>query len=146
MAARTPGARTAGLETHPDLREMRARYDVAAERTVAQIVNGLIMLTGLYLAISPWVVGFRGRTDLAVNNLITGIALTILGAGLAAAFARTHGLTWVVPVIGIWTIIAPWVIYGSAVTRSMIWNNVVTGVVTVLFGAAAMAAMALRRK
>ncbi len=51
---------------------MRARYEAAAETPVAQGVNGVIALTGLYLAASPWIVGFSGLTNLAINDLITG--------------------------------------------------------------------------
>ena len=49
----------AGMEEHPDIMELRARYELAAAAPLAQFANGLIFLTGLYLAISPWVVGFN---------------------------------------------------------------------------------------
>jgi hypothetical protein len=44
---------------------------------------------------------------------------------------------WVVPVIGTWTIIAPWVVSGAVATTASIWNNVATGVIAVLIGLAA---------
>src|SRR4051812_42200428 len=96
-----------GLKHHPDLATLRDRYDVAAENPVAHLVDGMIVVAGLYLAMSPWVVGFNNRTNLTVNNLITGIALAVLAFGMASAHGRTHGLTWIVPIIGVWTIIAP---------------------------------------
>ncbi|HZS21406.1 MAG TPA: SPW repeat protein [Pseudonocardiaceae bacterium] len=46
---------------------------------------------------------------------------------------------WAVPVIGVWTVIAPWVVDGHVATTATIWSNVVTGVVAVLLGLAAMA-------
>ncbi|HEX2316721.1 MAG TPA: SPW repeat protein [Thermomonospora sp.] len=133
------------IESHPDIAALRERYDVAAEKPVSQAVDGLIALTGLWLAISPWVVGFEGMTNLAVNNLITGIALALLAVGFASAFGRTHGMTWIAPVIGVWTIIAPWIVDGGQDTTSTIWNNVVTGALIVILGAAAMAMTAMRR-
>ncbi|NEA23395.1 SPW repeat protein [Actinomadura bangladeshensis] len=74
------------IEQLPDIVEMRARYEAAAEAPVAQGVTGVIALTGLYLAASPWIVGFGGRTNLTVN-LIMGVALALLAAG----FASRHG-------------------------------------------------------
>ncbi|GAA2117808.1 SPW repeat protein [Actinomadura napierensis] len=133
------------IEQHPDIIEMRARYEAAAETPVAQGVNGLIALAGLYLAASSWIVGFSGLTNLTVNNLIMGIAVTLLAVGFASAYGRTHGLTWVTPVIGTWTIIAPWVIRGDMSTTSTIWNNVVTGAIALVLGAAAMGLAAMRR-
>jgi hypothetical protein len=50
----------------------------------------------------------------------------------------THGLAWAAPIIGIWTIITPWVIRGGAITTTAtIANNVAVGAVAVAVGAAA---------
>ncbi|HEU5027618.1 MAG TPA: SPW repeat protein [Spirillospora sp.] len=135
-----------GIEQHPDILEMRARYEAAAETPVAQGVNGLVALTGLYLAASPWIVGFTGHGGLTVNDLIMGVALALLAIGFASAYGRTHGMTWIAPVIGIWTIIAPWVVAGDQATTSTIWSNVVAGAVAIVFGVAAMSVAAMRRR
>ncbi|SDL31519.1 SPW repeat protein [Nonomuraea jiangxiensis] len=129
------------MRMHPDIAELRAKYELAAETPIAKAVAGLTFLTGLYLAISPWVVGFNGFTTLTVNNLIVGIALAMLGAGFASASGRTHGIVWIAPLIGVWTIIAPWVVSGNVATTGTIWSNVVTGAVAVLLGLAAMLGM-----
>lgn len=138
----------AGMGQHPDIMELRARYEQAAARPLAQLADGLVFLTGLYLAISPWVVGFSGMHSIAVNDLITGIALALID-GLASAYGRTHGMAWVAPIVGIWTIITPWVIRGgvaSTATAGTIANNVAVGAVAVVIGLAAMSvAMTSRR-
>jgi hypothetical protein len=144
MSARS----TTDLGRHPDIAELRARYDLAAETPSAKAVDGLTFLAGLYLAISPWVVGFgSARTSLTVNNLITGLAVALLAVGFASAYGRTHGVAWVAPLIGVWTIIAPWVIRGASPNMATIINNVVTGAVIVIMGAvAAGIGMAYRRR
>lgn len=138
-------ARTAGIEEHPDIMALRMPYEKAAESRTAQAVEGLGFLAGLYLAVSPWVVGFSNLTTLTVNNLITGIALMLLAVGFASAFGRTHGMAWVAPVIGVWTIVSPWVVSGAVHTTRTIWSNVVVGAVALILGLGAVG-VGLRRR
>jgi len=126
------------MSMHPDIAQLRAKYDAAAETRVAQVVDGLTFLTGLYLAISPWVVGFNGFPTLTGNNVIVGIAVSLLAIGFASAYGRTHGMVWVMPLIGAWTIVAPWVVSGDVSTTATVWSNVVAGAITVLLGLGAM--------
>ncbi|GHH62660.1 hypothetical protein GCM10017673_02260 [Streptosporangium violaceochromogenes] len=123
------------MRLHPDIAELRAKYELASEAPTAKVVAGLTFLSGLYLAISPWVVGFGNRfPTLTGNNLITGIAVAVLALGFASAYGRTHGIAWVAPLIGVWTIIAPWVVSGRVATASTIWSNVVVGALILLLG------------
>ncbi|MEV4238833.1 MULTISPECIES: SPW repeat protein [unclassified Nocardia] len=129
------------MSRHPDILELRAKhekYELASEAPAAQAVAGLMFLTGLYIAISPWVVGFNGFTTLTGNNLIVGIALAMLAVGFASVYGRTHGIVWAAPLIGVWTIVAPWVVSGNVDTASTIWSNVVAGAVAVLLGLGSM--------
>lgn len=98
----------------------------------------MTFVAGLYLAISPWVVGFNEFRTLTANNLIVGIALAVLALGFASAYGRTHGITWVAPVLGGWTVIAPWVVNGGVATTATIVSNVVVGLIAVLLGLGAM--------
>jgi hypothetical protein len=128
---------TVSIDDHPEIAELRDRFDRVAETPTAKSVDGLALLSGLYLALSPWVVGFRPIAgDLASNNLICGIAVGVLALAFAATWGRTHGLSWVLPVIGAWTIVAPWVIRGGNVDGGMIANNVITGLVILALGLA----------
>ncbi|HEY9523755.1 MAG TPA: SPW repeat protein [Thermopolyspora sp.] len=122
------------MEQHPDIVAMRARHEQAAAKPVVQMADGLLMVAGLFLAISPWVVGFANLTPLTVNNLITGIAVTVLALGFSSVFGRMYGIAWVAPLIGIWTIIAPWVISGDMSNARTIWTNVIVGAVILLLG------------
>src|SRR5581483_9493786 len=78
--------RTPDIAQHPDMAEMRARYARILDGGQAVAVDGLVLLTGLYLAVSPWVVGFAGSAPrMAVNDLILGLAVAAIGLGLAIA-------------------------------------------------------------
>ncbi|GII58004.1 hypothetical protein Pth03_63930 [Planotetraspora thailandica] len=126
------------IGTHPDIVQMRERYEAAAANPAAQGADGLALLSGLYLALSPWIVGFSNRVPLTINNLIVGIVVTLLALGYSSMFGRMHGIAWVAPVLGVWTIIAPWVIRGGMATTSTIISNVVVGAVILALGLATM--------
>lgn len=122
------------MATHPDLIELRRRYDAASASPIAEAAAGFAFLGAVFLAASPWIVGFSALTAITVSNLITGGALAALVLVLAAAYGRAHGLTFAVPAIGIWTIVAPWLTAGAMDTTRTIWSNVCAGGAIVVFG------------
>ena len=136
-----------GLERHPDVTELRQTYDRAGSTAPAQVLEGLAFLAGLYLALSPWIIGFFGSHGMTINNLITGLVVSALALGLASAFGRTHGVGWLLPLLGIWSIVSPWALRaGAEATPTTMWNNVAIGIVILALGAAALAmAQAFRR-
>lgn len=126
------------MESHPDILELRDRAERVAATPRAQAVEALAMLAGLFLAVSPWVVGYSGLfTTLTVTNLIVGLAYTVLMAGFGSAYERTHARAWAASLIGIWTVIAPWAINGGAHVRRTILTNTITGGVMACLGMAA---------
>ncbi|WP_031511253.1 SPW repeat protein [Streptomyces megasporus] len=130
---------TSRIEEHPDLVQMRARYAQAASTPTARGLEALTMLTGLYLAISPWIVGFDGFTRLAVNNLVCGLTLALLGLAFATAYERTYGMSWVPAAIGVWLIVSPWVVSGEVDTTRTVVNNVIIGALAILLSLALLA-------
>jgi hypothetical protein len=129
--------RPGDLRGHPDVVEMRARYEQMLKGRDVVLVDGPVILAGVYTAISPWVVHFSAQDpNLTTNNLVLGIAIAVLGFGLTQTPSRMYGLSHAIALMGAWLILSPWV-----VTRfpdsGMIWNNVVIGAVTFLLGCAA---------
>jgi len=122
------------IDHHPDLLALRARYERVAESMSAHVTFGLALLTGLYVAASPWIVGFSARGSLATSDLIVGIAVAFLAYGFATTLDRAHGMTWTLPVLGVWVIISPWVLPGGALTAGMIWSHVVAGALMTFLG------------
>src|SRR5690606_20320407 len=108
------------IEEHPDIATMRMPYERVAESPTTQITEGLAFLAGVYLAISPWVVGFSNLSTITINNLVIGVAVALLALGFASAFGRTHGLSWLVPVLGSWTIVSAWVGRGAGDTAAVV--------------------------
>ncbi|MPY78045.1 MAG: hypothetical protein GEV04_06030 [Actinophytocola sp.] len=136
---------SAHLAEHPDIVAMGARYERAAETPTAQASDALTVLSGLFVALSPWIVGFSDSA-VAINNLVIGLAIAGLGAGYAFAYERTHRLTWVCPLLGVWIIIAHWVMSGVDATTGMLLSNIIGGAAVVVFGLAAMLPMMTARQ
>jgi SPW repeat len=122
------------IEQHPDIMALRASYDRAAESMTMQGTFGLTFLTALYCVLSPWIVGFDATSRLTVNDFIVGVAVAVLAFGFGCALHRTHGMTWTLPVFGIWLIVSPWVLRDVSPTAGMIWSNLITGALIFFFG------------
>ncbi|WP_033212380.1 SPW repeat protein [Kitasatospora phosalacinea] len=115
------------MEHHPDILALREHAERVTYSTAGQGTEALAICAGLFLAISPWVVGFSGFTGLTISNLVLGIAYAVLMAGYGSAFGRTHARAWACVAIGAWTIIAPWAVNGGAHIRRTILTNAITG-------------------
>lgn len=141
VAARGPAVRSdTDMTGHPDTAEMRERYARVLEGPRESFVDGLIMLTGAYTAISPWIVHFQGTNSImTVNNLVLGLMMTALGLGMALRPMEMLRLGWAVSAIGVWLIISPWVAsLDHSATKALIWNNAFVGGLAVVLGLAAM--------
>ncbi|MFD9426600.1 MULTISPECIES: SPW repeat protein [unclassified Streptomyces] len=122
------------LAGHPDVPEMRERYDrMLGGRDVA-LVDGPAFLVGLYCAVSPWVLHFTAsQPALVTHNLVMGIAIAVLALGFSVMPERMYGLSWAMCAMGAWIIVSTWIV-GSSPDTGVIINNVVVGGLTVLLG------------
>lgn len=115
------------ITKHPDIMALRERYDVASATRSRRSAEGLTLLAAFYLAASPWITGFHTLSAMAVNDLIAGAALTVVTIALSESYGRMHGFTWLVPTMGAWTILAPWVMAGHMDMTRTIWSNCLAG-------------------
>lgn len=130
----------ADMAGHPDAAEMRERYARVLEGPRASVVDGLIILCGLYTAISPWVVHIQATNSImTINNLVLGFGLAAVGLGMALRPMQLLRLGWAVSAIGVWLIISPWVAsVDHSATYPLIYNNAFVGGAAVVLGLAAM--------
>lgn len=104
------------------------------------------MLAGLFVALAPWIVGFTQFGGLMLSNLIVGLGIAALGAGFALSYERSHRLTWVCPLLGVWTIVSIWAVSGADATLGVLLSNIIGGGIVVLLGLAALAPMLQARR
>ncbi|RSC30036.1 hypothetical protein EGT36_27680 [Agrobacterium sp. FDAARGOS_525] len=98
-------------------------------RTAFDIVN---IVAGLGLLVSPWFLGFATETYAAWNAWIVGAAIAVIAA--AALYAFYEAEEWGNLALGIWTVVAPWVLGFSAVTTAT-GVHIVAGLVVAVLAA-----------
>lgn len=120
---------------HPELLEMQRQFTGALGGARTVVTEGLLMLTGVYTTISPWVIGFAGtHPALTADNVILGLILTAIGMGLTGTPERRGGISWTAVPIGAWLIISAWVLHGPMLSFGALVNNIVVGALAIVLG------------
>ncbi|HEY9373221.1 SPW repeat protein [Streptomyces sp.] len=123
--------RPGDIAGHPDASEMRERYARMLETRGVAAVEELVILAGLYAAVSAWAVHFA-RPELTLSNLVIGLSIAALGLCMSMAPERSQDLNFVVLLLGVWLIVSPWVVARDAGTGAIV-SNVITGACVCLF-------------
>ncbi|ADJ47038.1 hypothetical protein AMES_5212 [Amycolatopsis mediterranei S699] len=119
---------------------MTSHRTPAAPRRTAVIgaAAGLVLLAGLYLVMAPWLTGFGGAGVLALSDTLVGLVLIALAIARTAT-RRLALIGWVVPVLGAWAAVSPWLLRHAGETTpstGALIGNVVAGLVVVVAGVA----------
>jgi len=112
-----------------------------------QVSAVLGLLTGLWVALSPWFITLQNTgTNATTVNLISGLAVAGLGAFVLLSPRGFAGLQVGNLVLGVWLIVAgPILAQKNPIADSMFWSNSVAGGVLIVLAAAGLAAVAMRR-
>ncbi len=120
-------------------------------KTEVYVASGITLLAGLWLIIVPFFYGFAimgqnfiGQTSNALATgifVVFGFIIAVLAIVRLANAYRLPGfqrstmwLSWINVLIGLWLIIAPFVLGYNGLTVAL-WNSIVVGVIVVAFGA-----------
>jgi len=87
------------------------------------------LILGAFLFFSPWIFGFGG-TKAAENANIVGVIIAVLAIAALAAFAVWE--EWLNLIVGLWTLISPWVVGFHDNTKAMTVSVVVGILVAIL--------------
>lgn len=75
--------------------------------TNARLCDVANLILGAFLFFSPWIFGFAG-TRAAENANIVGVLIAILAVAALAAYAVWE--EWLNLIVGLWTLVSPWVV------------------------------------
>lgn len=84
------------------------------------------LILGIWLFVSPWVLGYSTAGTAAWNAWIIGVVVFVLSATSLAAFRQWE--EWINVVLGIWLIVSPWVLTFSTL-RNAAANQVIVGII-----------------
>ncbi len=91
----------------------------------------LMVVIGVWLFVSPWVLGYPSDSPPALNAYIAGAIIALL-----AAFDLVKTYVWAVLlniVAGVWVAVSPWLV-GVVRDPAMTWSLVIAGVATIVLG------------
>lgn len=97
-----------------------------------RIPDWLNLILAVLLFISPWVFGFTGETAAAWTAWVMAVVIAVFAVAALVRFAEWE--EWVSLLLGIATIIAPWVVGFTAVALAL-WTHVVLGALVALIAA-----------
>ncbi len=88
--------------------------------------DGVNLVLGLWLVVSPWVLAFSQNGAAMWNAVIVGAIFVVLSL-LALSDAKPWE-EWSELVVALWLLVSPWVLGYSAVGAAM-WNAVIVAVI-----------------
>ncbi len=112
-----------------------------------KIASGLNIVAGIWLILAPFILGYSYLSGALWNDIIIGAVVLIMAAVREWGNSEdTTWASWINLVLGIWLIIAPFII-GYSYASAALWNDIIIGiVVAVLAGWSGSAATAMPRR
>ncbi len=101
----------------------------------AKILSWIIAVVGLWEIVAPFILGYTAVGAAMWDAIIIGVVILVLGvwAALANEEGTIKTLNWINAVLGLWLIIAPFILaYSSTVTA--MWNDIIVGIVVLVLG------------
>ncbi len=100
------------------------------EKTTIDLVNFVL---GACLAFAPWVLGFTGQTAAAWNAWVVGAAVAFVAVDALANL--TEWEEWANMVLGIWAVLAPWLLDFAEVPQAR-YAHLFIGLIVAVLAAA----------
>jgi len=100
----------------------------------ATTASGLVLVAGLWLIISPFVLGYSSVTAATWGSIIVGIIIATIAAVRAFRPGEVIWLSWVNVVLGVWLVLTPF-IYGLSGDARVLYNHIIVGLIVVVLAA-----------
>ena len=146
---RRPESDGASLQAAPAMAVGPAEYGLPATVTDlgAQVFAVLGLLTGVWVALSPWLITLQySGNNATIVNLVSGLAVAGVGAFALASPRGFAGLQLGTALLGVWLIVAgPILSQKYPIADPMYWSNSWAGGVLIAVAAVGLAVVAMRR-
>jgi SPW repeat-containing protein len=113
------------------LEPTQAPYARTSARDEAMSASGLNVIAGIWLIISPFVLGYGGG-DAYWNPIVFGAIVAVVALARLGGAYRATWLAWLNMAIGVWLFISG---FWLASTARASWNEWILGVVVFVLGA-----------
>ena len=102
----------------------------------AKTLSWIVALFGVWEVLAPFVLGYSAATVALWNAIVLGVVLVVLGvwAAVAQTTLTLKTLDWINTVLGIWLIVAPFILSYTGVTAAL-WNDIIVGIVVAVLAA-----------
>lgn len=102
-----------------------------------QTASGLNILVGLWLVIAPWVLDYSEQSNAVWNQVGVGVVIAALASFRVFAPRQWASLSWINFVLGLWLIIAPFVLTYNETgnTQAILWNDIISGLLVLSLAA-----------
>jgi hypothetical protein len=99
-------------------------------------LSWLAFLAGLWLIVSPFILGYSDLQSATTNDVVVGVVVAAL-ALITVIWGRATAswLLWIVALVGIWEIAAPFILRYTGDTTAL-WNGVIFGVAILILSGA----------
>ncbi len=100
----------------------------------AKFFGWITAIGGLWEILSPFILGTSSSTGAMVDAIILGAFLVLFGLWVALSRwnSAVRTLSWINAVLGLWLVLAPFIIGYSSATGAMVNDIIVGGVVLVI--------------
>jgi hypothetical protein len=92
------------------------------------------VLLGLWLIVSPWALGY-GYGAAVANDVVLGILIAAVALWSVSVPSIETAPAWINVILGMWLIIAPWVLGVAGAAAYVGTNDPVIGILTIVFAA-----------
>lgn len=106
--------------------------DIIERKTEEKALDIVNIVVGAALFLSPWVLGFAAETTAAWNAWVVGALIALVALGALVSFAEWE--EWVNLVLGVWTVVSPWIL-GFAAVNAALWVHVIAGLIVAVLAA-----------
>lgn len=103
-------------------------------RMYVRTASGIDVVAGLWLILSPFILGFTSETGAMWNSIIFGLIVTVLAASRTTGEGyRVEWPSWTNAVIGLWLILSPFIL-GFTGNGVAYINTLVLGIIIAVLG------------